>query len=101
MMKGRLMTCTGDFTLTVHAPIKTTGVTRETAAPNEMWKKRPRGQLEKCAEAAALRAAFPEELGNDYAAEEMAGQIVDHVPTSRRWLTRPIAPTRRTRLDEA
>ncbi|MCL5282852.1 MAG: phage recombination protein Bet [Planctomycetes bacterium] len=32
--------------------------------PNSMWIKRPRGQLDKCAEAAALRAAFPEELGD-------------------------------------
>lgn len=30
-------------------------------SPNEMWRKRPYGQLEKCAEAAALRRAFPEE----------------------------------------
>lgn len=42
--------------------------------PNAMWTKRPRGQLEKCAEAAALRRAFPEELGNEYAAEEIEGQ---------------------------
>lgn len=34
--------------------------------PNSMWQKRPRGQLEKVAEAAALRLAFPEEVGNDY-----------------------------------
>jgi len=31
--------------------------------PNDMWQKRPFGQIEKCAEAAALRRAFPEELG--------------------------------------
>lgn len=43
--------------------------------PNEMWQKRPRGQLEKCAEAAALRRAFPEELGEIYAAEEMEGKV--------------------------
>jgi hypothetical protein len=29
-----------------------------------------------CAEAAALRRAFPEEIGNDYAAEEMEGRIL-------------------------
>lgn len=39
-------------------------------SPNAMWTKRPRGQLEKCAEAAALRAAFPEEIGNEICAEE-------------------------------
>ena len=38
----------------------------KSGAPNSMWRKRPRGQLDKCAEAAALRAAFPEEVGNDY-----------------------------------
>jgi phage recombination protein Bet len=50
--------------------------------PNEMWQKRPRGQLEKCAEAAALRRAFPEELGNEYAAEEMSGRHLDADTTS-------------------
>lgn len=39
-------------------------------SPNAMWLKRPRGQLDKCADAAALRAAFPEELGNEICAEE-------------------------------
>lgn len=42
--------------------------------PNAMWRKRARGQLAKCCEAAALRFAFPEEVGNEYAAEEMEGQ---------------------------
>ena len=42
-------------------------------SPNTFWRRRPRGQLEKCAEAAALRRAFPEELGNEYAAEEIDG----------------------------
>ncbi len=46
---------------------------KDDPTPNSMWMKRPRGQLEKCAEAAALRAAYPEEIGNDYVAEEMAG----------------------------
>jgi len=52
---------------------------RDTKAPNSMWAKRPRGQLEKCAEAAALRRAFPEEIGNEYAAEEIEGQAFGHV----------------------
>jgi phage recombination protein Bet len=47
---------------------------KDSKAPNAMWARRPRGQLEKCAEAAALRRAFPEEIGNDYAAEEVEGQ---------------------------
>lgn len=44
--------------------------------PNEMWARRARGQLDKCTEAAALRMAFPEELGSDYTAEEMEGRIL-------------------------
>jgi phage recombination protein Bet len=46
---------------------------RDKDDPNEMWNNRPRGQLEKCAEAAALRAAFPEEVGSDYIPEEAEG----------------------------
>jgi phage recombination protein Bet len=41
---------------------------------NEMWRKRPIGQCSKCSEAGALRKAFPEELGGEYAAEEMEGR---------------------------
>lgn len=45
--------------------------------PNTMWSDRPIGQIEKCAEAAALRRAFPEEIGNQLTAEEMEGRRVD------------------------
>lgn len=47
------------------------------AIPNQMWADRRRGQLDKCAEAAALRAAFPEELGGEYTAEEMHGRVIE------------------------
>lgn len=47
-----------------------------TDAPNAMWKKRPYGQLEKCAEAMALRRAFPE-VGAQPTADEMAGKPAD------------------------
>lgn len=50
-----------------------------TDLPNDMWMSRSEGQLEKCAEAAALRRAFPEELGNEYAAEEMSGRRIDEI----------------------
>ncbi len=46
----------------------------DTDVPNEMWSNRPVGQLEKCAEAGALRRAFPEEIGNALTTEEMEGQ---------------------------
>jgi len=42
--------------------------------PNDMWARRPRGQLLKVAKAMSLRAAFPEEA--DYSDEEMAGGII-------------------------
>lgn len=69
--------------------------------PNSMWEERPSGQLEKCIEAAALRKAFPEELGTEYAAEEMEGKRIIHAddepPVVGRTLTlqdnnRPKAP---------
>ena len=47
---------------------------RDTLAPNSMWKKRPYGQLAKCAEAQALRKAFPEFSGGMATAEEMEGK---------------------------
>ena len=43
--------------------------------PTDMWVKRPRGQLMKCAKAASLRAAFPEEA--TYTAEEMEGKVIE------------------------
>lgn len=47
---------------------------RDTAAPNSMWKRRVRGQISKCAEAQALRKAFPEIVGSLPTAEEMVGR---------------------------
>jgi phage recombination protein Bet len=49
---------------------------RHTNAPNAMWRQRPRGQIIKCSEAAALRAAFPEEIGNDLTDDEMYGKTI-------------------------
>lgn len=49
---------------------------RDSELPNDMWRRRPRGQLAKVAKAFALRAAFPEESGGP-TAEEMEGQVID------------------------
>ena len=43
--------------------------------PTAMWTASSRGQLLKCAKAASLRAALPEEAS--YTAEEMAGKIIE------------------------
>lgn len=49
------------------------GGKEKSIAPNAMWTKRPRGQIAKCAEAQALRKAFPE-VGSQPTAEEMEGK---------------------------
>lgn len=51
-------------------------------APNSMWRKRPYAQLAKCAEAQALRKAFPE-VGAQPTADEMEGKTLDDVSVER------------------
>ncbi len=51
-------------------------IKRDKQWPNAMWAKRTRGQIEKCAEALALRRAFPE-LGSAPTAEELEGKVLD------------------------
>lgn len=48
----------------------------KSAEPNAMWKRRPYAQLAKCAEAQALRKAFPE-FGAQPTADEMEGKSFD------------------------
>ena len=51
--------------------------TKKDGKLNAMWSKRKRSQLAKCAEAGALRKAFPEELGGEHVVEEMEGKTID------------------------
>lgn len=48
---------------------------KDSQAPNAMWKRRPYAQLAKCAEAQALRKAFPE-FGAQPTADEMEGKAL-------------------------
>ena len=55
------------------------GGKEKSIAPNAMWTKRPYGQIAKCAEAQALRKAFPE-VGSQPTADEMEGKTLDMGP---------------------
>lgn len=55
------------------------GGKEKSIAPNAMWSKRPYAQIAKCAEAQALRKAFPE-LGAQPTYEEMEGKQFDGEP---------------------
>lgn len=68
---------------------------KDSTAPNAMWKKRPYGQIAKCAEAQALRKAFPE-FGSAPTADEMEGrefeQEAQSVPRQERVLEQETYP---------
>lgn len=49
-------------------------VGRWNPSPNERWCRAPRQMLEKCAEAAALRRAWPDVFGDEASFEEMEGR---------------------------
>lgn len=49
----------------------------KTDLPNDMWSRKPSFMLEKVAEASALRAAFPEEVGDWMTNDEMEGHTID------------------------
>lgn len=53
------------------------GGKEKSIAPNAMWTKRPYAQLAKCAQAQALRMAFPEMTGSQPTADEMEGKAMD------------------------
>ena len=56
---------------------------KDKSEPNAMWSKRPRGQLAKCAEAQALRKAFPEAVSDIPTFEEMEGKTLEEAEYER------------------
>lgn len=52
-------------------------VTKRDGNLNDRWSSAPKMQLTKCAEAAALREGFPDELGGTHTVEEMEGRVID------------------------
>lgn len=75
MLRGQIAEFTAiEYWMENYATTKKTEIT-----PNAMWKKRPRGQISKCAEAQALRKAFPE-IASAPTYEEMEGKF-DSAPS--------------------
>jgi phage recombination protein Bet len=65
----------------VHVLFAEVVATKRDGKANARWSKAPTQMLTKCAEAAALREAFPDEIGGEQTAEEMDGQrAIDVTP---------------------
>jgi phage recombination protein Bet len=69
-------------------------------APNAMWAKRPYGQLAKCAEAQALRKAFPEFVSQQPTAEEMEGKVLLNAQSTQSQINNSQQVERGSNLDK-
>lgn len=73
MMHGHRIKLPGPkvYFMETYAPVG-----RFNPSPNERWCRAPRQMLEKCAEAAALRRAWPDVFGDEATYEEMEGRTM-------------------------
>lgn len=67
------------------------GGQEKSIAPNAMWTKRPYGQIAKCAEAQALRKAFPE-IASQPTADEMEGKQLHPDESPQQNIISPVVP---------
>jgi phage recombination protein Bet len=69
--------CIAEFSATEYWKENYASKSKDDSTPNAMWDKRTYAQLAKCAEAQALRKAFPDSVGNEYTYEEIQGKEYD------------------------
>lgn len=70
--------------------------TKKDGKANDRWGRAPIQMLTKCAEAAGLREAFPDEIGGEHTAEEMDGRTIEVTPEKPVGKPRTEAPRART-----